>query len=473
MEKEKKKVIKVIKKDGAQVKTEKISTLKKSTPISEKIDGGEKEVEFDINIDDLKDRLNNLFVDIDDRSVPEVAAPKPTAVVPDKVKRKDERIIIDAVKNKWDGDGPAILRPPALVTIDEGKIKEAFKKPDAPERKTNIAPGSRRQKAAVYPPAKESNPEKEKKAVLNQRDDEKKAVDNKNVSKANREYKKDPIEPVTIDESNIDKIQNTESFEISDLEIRRRRFYRKKFVLGGILIILVAAVLFIVFKIFVRVEGDEQQKAAITRKIDPPPLKIEAKTVNLPSDILIAQKTDAIVPPDTALLQKGPEVKDAGPSVEKEKNVLNAPPVSFPYSIHAESYRSLQSAQQSAEIYLNTGLQAFWVRVDLGEKGVWYRVLIDCYKDPATAQKVINEKQLKHARPIRVKYANFIGAYLSDDDLKKQSRFLSEKGYVSYSIQDTNGQNYLYTGAFDTAKEAEKFSVELSARGIRSLVVER
>jgi hypothetical protein len=107
---------------------------------------------------------------------------------------------------------------------------------------------------------------------------------------------------------------------------------------------------------------------------------------------MIAKQAEPVLDRETVSPQQMPEAKEAIHLVEKAIDVPKAPAASYPYSIHAGSYRSLPSAQRSADAYRETGLQAFWVRVDLGEKGVWYRVLIDCYKDPAMAQGIIREK---------------------------------------------------------------------------------
>ncbi len=119
------------------------------------------------------------------------------------------------------------------------------------------------------------------------------------------------------------------------------------------------------------------------------------------------------------------------------------------------------------------GLQAFWVRVDLGKKGVWYRVFSGCYKDLESAQKTIKAKQLKDAKPKKVRYANFIGTYSSEDHLKNQNRSLSKYGYAPYYIKDDQGKFHLFVGAFYTAKGAKKLYAELRSKGIRAQVVER
>ena len=462
------------KKEKTLGKPEKMSTPKLPASAAEKADDGEKNADFEIFKDDLEARLDNLFMETEDITALENTGSKPAAALPEKEKGKNDLNVTGAVNSKKGGNIHVKPQSPAPISLDEKKIKEAFQKPGAAVKKKSIVPDSMPRTAAALLQKREPKTDKERKADINQRAVEKKAADIKNVPKTVKEYKKKPIEPVAIDKSSIDKIEIIESFEISDSDKNQYRFYQNGYVLGGILIVLVIVVSFIIFKPFAGVEGDALQNTVTARKIDQAPEQIQIKTVNPSSDTMVAKKNaEPVVQHDTATPQEIPEAKETEPLVEKEKDVLKAPAVSYPYSIHAESYRSLQSAELSAEAYRKTGLQAFWVRVDLGKKGVWYRVFIDCYKDLATAQEIIKEKQLKDANPIKIRYANFIGAYLSDDELTKQRRFLSERGYSPYFIQYENGINYLYTGAFDTLKEAENFSVNLSSRGIRSLVVER
>jgi len=146
---------------------------------------------------------------------------------------------------------------------------------------------------------------------------------------------------------------------------------------------------------------------------------------------------------------------------------------SYPYSLYHGSYQGQAAAAQYVASYREMGLDAYWVRVDLGQKGIWYRVFIGWYKDSETAQKVIRAKQLKYVKPVETRYAGLIGTYLSDGRLKSESRLLSEKGYAPYHIEDDEGRYHLFVGAFYTMKNAEKLTAELNAKGIRAQAVKR
>ena len=146
---------------------------------------------------------------------------------------------------------------------------------------------------------------------------------------------------------------------------------------------------------------------------------------------------------------------------------------SYPYSIHLGSYRSIQSARQTIRDHQLMGLQTFWVRVDLGKKGVWYRIFAGCYKNLEAAEKIIRTKELKAGRPERTRYANFIGTYLSEGNLKKQNQSLLKNGYAPYFIKDDQGKFHLFVGAFYKEKNAKKLSAELNSKGIPSQVLKR
>jgi cell division protein FtsN len=119
------------------------------------------------------------------------------------------------------------------------------------------------------------------------------------------------------------------------------------------------------------------------------------------------------------------------------------------------------------------GLEAYWTLVDLGGKGLWYRVFIGYYNNLESALRIIEAKALNDVKPKETRYANLIGTYSSEYDLERQRRFVAEFGFSPYVIMDDNGVFKLYVGAYVTLKHAEKFSAELKARGIPSRTVER
>jgi hypothetical protein len=149
------------------------------------------------------------------------------------------------------------------------------------------------------------------------------------------------------------------------------------------------------------------------------------------------------------------------------------PPVSYPYSIHLGSYGSPERAKKAVSLYEKKGLSPYWVEVDLGEKGVWFRIFTGYFAKKEEAEAYIKEKQITDARSKRTAYANLIGVYNSKHELHRKRLTLSKLGYSPYVIAGVNGESLLYAGAFYQKTRAEKQHTQLASKGIRSRVVSR
>jgi hypothetical protein len=144
-----------------------------------------------------------------------------------------------------------------------------------------------------------------------------------------------------------------------------------------------------------------------------------------------------------------------------------------PYSVYLGSYKTTERADQAISQYKNKGVTGYWVEVDLGAKGVWYRVFTGHFRDKKEAQAFIAQKRLEEGEVKKTRYAALIGVYVTEDDLRKESLDLSRLGYSPYVIEAEGGEAHLYVGAFYTKAGAEKQRTNLASKGIKSRVVER
>ncbi|UCB48406.1 MAG: SPOR domain-containing protein [Deltaproteobacteria bacterium] len=168
-------------------------------------------------------------------------------------------------------------------------------------------------------------------------------------------------------------------------------------------------------------------------------------------------------------------------NIQKQRNPESAldgrlpaePPVSYPYSIHLGSYGSPERAKKAMSMYEKKGLVPYWVEVDLGAKGVWFRIFTGYFSNKEKAETYISEKQIADAKSKRTGYANLIGVYESQYELDRKRVTLSRLGYSPYVIPGVNGESLLYTGAFYQKDRAEKQHLQLASKGVRSRVVSR
>jgi cell division protein FtsN len=118
----------------------------------------------------------------------------------------------------------------------------------------------------------------------------------------------------------------------------------------------------------------------------------------------------------------------------------------FPYSVLLASYRTLKTAERGLAIYREKGLSPYWVRVDLGDNNVWYRVFTGHFKGREQAEAFIKENRLVEARSKKIKYANLVGVYTSENALNAKLLELSTLGYCPYQGAETQRSELIANG---------------------------
>lgn len=145
----------------------------------------------------------------------------------------------------------------------------------------------------------------------------------------------------------------------------------------------------------------------------------------------------------------------------------------YPWSLHLGSYRFLEKAQETLSYYLRIGLSPYLVKVDLGSKGIWWRMYEGYYKSREEAVQAKKDYNLIDALIEKTIYANLIGTFPNKSKMITMSRRLASLGYYPYGIEVGNGQLALYVGAFSKRYEAVQYNRYLSADGIQGRVVKR
>lgn len=193
-------------------------------------------------------------------------------------------------------------------------------------------------------------------------------------------------------------------------------------------------------------------------KIAPPP----------PSAAVSAPAAQPLpVKPEAAAPQAPPPPKAPVPAAGVKAYV----PRAYPYAIHMASYRSPEAAQVDLANY-RRGFQAYLVRVDLGNKGIWYRLFLGHFPNATSALDAIGRYRLSGALVSRTRYACLSGAYPSATQADAASRLLAGKGFFPYTIA-TGGAYHVFVGAYHTAAAAKVLSKDLSASGFTNVLIER
>jgi len=146
---------------------------------------------------------------------------------------------------------------------------------------------------------------------------------------------------------------------------------------------------------------------------------------------------------------------------------------SYPYSLHLVSHNSLEMAKRAISDFGEKGILPYLSRVDLDEKGIWYRIFTGYFKDKKEAERFRQEHGLVGANITKTLYTNLIGTYSNKDELEKEIISLKELGYFPYTIKYDDGRQRLFVGAFFTIEGAEKQYHHLRSKGIQNKVATR
>jgi len=146
---------------------------------------------------------------------------------------------------------------------------------------------------------------------------------------------------------------------------------------------------------------------------------------------------------------------------------------SYPYSLFVGSYRTLKRANAAIAEYESMGLSAYFTKVELGEKGTWYRVFTGYFAETGQAERFREEHGLTEAAIWTTRYANLIDIEPFAHDVEDKIASLRNLGYCPYSIRCPEGRSRLLVGAFLTKRGANLQYEGLKSAGIESHVVNR
>lgn len=145
----------------------------------------------------------------------------------------------------------------------------------------------------------------------------------------------------------------------------------------------------------------------------------------------------------------------------------------YPYSILLGTYSTIEQLKESLRKYKTLGLQAFWVKIDLDPKRVFFRLFAGQFTTRTDAVDFLRDKELPEAQIKLNRYACLVGTFTSKSEVDHATVPIFKKGYHPYSIQLSDNQHRLYVGTYNTQVGAHNFSKELAANGLKCEAAER
>lgn len=144
----------------------------------------------------------------------------------------------------------------------------------------------------------------------------------------------------------------------------------------------------------------------------------------------------------------------------------------FPYSLKFASHRQKADAIKAVELLKTSGIPAHWVKVDLGNDGIWYRVFSGYFATDDLARAYVQKRSLSDVRVKRTRFSTLAGSYSERETAENRVAELGEKGVSAYLIEKDESF-YVFVGAFYTAEGADAQHTDLLSLGIPNQVVWR
>jgi hypothetical protein len=161
------------------------------------------------------------------------------------------------------------------------------------------------------------------------------------------------------------------------------------------------------------------------------------------------------------------------PSPLSDMEVTILPVAEYPFSILLETFAEQDIAELAIPYYQKRGISAHWVKVNLEEKGVLYRLFTGAFSTIPEAQQYIDQKQLVD-KPIKPTiYSARIGTYQDKTQLTNAFVRTSATGAIPYILGTKKGVYHLYVGAFYTYVGAVAQCRELTDAGLSCEPVKR
>ncbi|MDY6973633.1 MAG: SPOR domain-containing protein, partial [Thermodesulfobacteriota bacterium] len=147
--------------------------------------------------------------------------------------------------------------------------------------------------------------------------------------------------------------------------------------------------------------------------------------------------------------------------------------IRYPYSLCIGSFKNLREVEDSLLAFEKKGLNPYWTRVDLGDKGIWFRVFTGFFSTREEADKFRNTNKISEYRILKTAYTLQIGEYSSKEGLDHIISALKSTGCSPYFIGNPNEKYRLLIGAFVTQEAANELSHRVKETGTDCRIVSR
>ncbi len=169
-----------------------------------------------------------------------------------------------------------------------------------------------------------------------------------------------------------------------------------------------------------------------------------------PVDEIYPEQEQVVMAPPTKTTPVAEEKIDQLLSSLIELEVTTLPVGDYPFSILLATFQEKKIAERATSLYRKQGLSAYWVKVDLEERGIRYRIFTGIFSTMPAAHQYLEQSKLvdKFIKPTY--YTARVGVFTDKNELAKTYTKARQAGVMPYILGTAKGDYYLYVGAFYT-----------------------
>ncbi|HPC46963.1 MAG TPA: SPOR domain-containing protein [Deltaproteobacteria bacterium] len=205
-----------------------------------------------------------------------------------------------------------------------------------------------------------------------------------------------------------------------------------------------------------------------------------AQTQGTPSQKAAAQETAAKTPPAEQAAPPHPAPAAASPEPPRPAKAASYVKTEYyAYTIHVSSWQSKKDALNHHQRLSRQLDPVFVTKIDLGPRGLWYRVDYGAFTNTAQASSRMEElKAMGIIDPASfigepVPYAVELGVYADRSRAVSEAGSLLSKGIAAYVIKENAAVYRLLVGAYPDRKSARPVLDDLTTLGIPGKLSQR
>jgi general secretion pathway protein A len=170
-------------------------------------------------------------------------------------------------------------------------------------------------------------------------------------------------------------------------------------------------------------------------------------------------------PANSAIAEPLAQRPDAGAGTDSAPIDTPEPPLpllqSKPYILQLGSFNTLGTTLRAVDIYSRKGIRVQWNEVQLGEKGLWYRVFAGRFESMDSARHYQESSGLEKARILFAPWTVLIDRAGSAEQIARVRKRIQSRGLDAYAASAQNDRHHLCAGAFVSQSRAETMAQKI------------